>query len=209
MHGFLAHDLKQRCRLGECLRAAACHEGQRTCRRPADTAGDRRVHRAQSGRFCLRGHGARVVHVHGRAIDQNRTGCHGGDDFAGHGAQDRAVGQHGYDHFGPCCGGCARRRLGHAVHGHAGGIIACDLVTGLDQIGRHRRAHVSKPDESDFHGASPPSFNAFSPSGRSIAATAATGTGPSAYCHLGLRSLSMICARMPSRKSPFSIARDV
>ena len=52
-------------------------------------------------------------------------------------------------------------------------------------------------------------FNALRPNGCNILESAAGGTAPSAYCHFGLRSLSMIAARMPSMKSPCSILRAV
>mmetsp|Transcript_18094 Transcript_18094/g.27957 ORF Transcript_18094/g.27957 Transcript_18094/m.27957 type:complete len:283 (+) Transcript_18094:5356-6204(+) len=55
----------------------------------------------------------------------------------------------------------------------------------------------------------PSNFKAILPSGISILLTAMTGTFWSANCHFGVRSLSMIAALIPSRKSPCSIARAV
>jgi hypothetical protein len=63
-------------------------------------------------------------------------------------------GQHGDHHVG------ARRRdlrgLGHRPAGRlepvgrrGGDVHALDLVAGLEQVLRHRQAHIAEPDESD------------------------------------------------------------
>ena len=45
------------------------------------------------------------------------------------------------------------------------------------------------------------------PSGINMRETATAGTASRVCCHCGLRTLSMMAARIPSRKSPCSIAR--
>ena len=52
--------------------------------------------------------------------------------------------------------GAARASLDDGIHGSADQIEDGDLVSGLDEVERHWRAHVAKSDEGDlFHADSP------------------------------------------------------
>ena len=69
-------------------------------------------------------------------------------------ADDLAVGQHGDDDVAARHGiGGALRGLTALVYqflqGIRGQVEAGNLVAGLQQIGRHRQTHLSKPDKGD------------------------------------------------------------
>ena len=210
MDRLLAHDLKERLHDGKGLVRAARHEGQRPRRRPADTARDRGIDGQKPRLHRLIGDRAGAVHIDCGTIAKDRARRHRGDNLFGDRAQDGAVRQHGDDDARP------RDRPGGAggggdVIGHrGGGVKACHLMPRLDEVGRHRRAHVAKSDECDLHGVSSANESSSGPSDASIHATSPSGTASGPPCrHCGLRSLSMICARMPSRKSACSMARKV
>src|SRR5262249_45576730 len=123
----------------------------------------------------------------------------------------RARRQHGDDNVGVLHG--RGRAWGNRHAGLSGEvaepldkIVANDLVTGLDQVGGHRVAHVPQPDEGDcFAGHLRPPFGSINVSSPRATKYASTISGvTSATCagdHFGLRSLSMTAARMPSGKS--------
>ena len=97
---------------------------------------------------------AGVVDGDGRGIDQQGTVLGGRQDLGVAGLDDRAVGQRGDHHVG------VGDRLGAAVE-HRGALVLCGVleggdriepvhgVSGRDQVGGHRAAHVAQSQERD------------------------------------------------------------
>ena len=138
---------------------AADHEGER--RRlcapvtPPDTGAS-----TMSSPLLLRRRGdrARGVDVDGRAVDQQRAARRRGQHTAGAEidvAHMLAGRQHGDDDVGAAArlgyrwrrGAAARRRI--AASAAASRSKPRDRVPGLEQVLRHRQAHIAEPDECD------------------------------------------------------------
>src|SRR5690606_36754489 len=119
--------------------------------------------------------------------------------------QDLPVGQHGDDDLGARCGLGGGGGRGHALDLRGGQVEACDLMPGGGQVAGHRAAPVAPADKSDLH----VQFSHVRSWGPRSASMAATASGSAGADQFGLRSLSMIWARTPSRKSLDSVARWV
>ena len=163
MHDGPAHRGEDRLRLLEGYIAAADHEGQRRRFGTSDAARHRRIDHAQlvDPRCCC--HRARGFDIDGRAVDQQRAiRCRSQHtaraeiDLA-HFLARRQHGDHDLgaraDDVDCACdlAGDRSQALGRrAVDIKAGHRMAC-----LDQVLRHRVAHIAEPDEADLGHALP------------------------------------------------------
>ena len=123
---------------------------------PPTPAGDRRVQHQQTLRFGHRRNLARGLNIDGRAVDQQCARARAFDDAVGTEiglAHFGARRKHGDDHFG-----IVGRRSGLAGGGATGSdqladrvqtdVVTSNLVTGLDQVLRHRAAHIPEADKA-------------------------------------------------------------
>src|SRR5579859_626277 len=136
----------------------ADHEGERAGSGPAGAARYRRVDHGEATVARRRPDRTGGIDVDGRAVDQQRTGLGRGEDALRvevGAAHMRAGRQHGDDHLG------IGDRLGGRGRGDAAGggegldrglshVEAGDLMPGLDQVLRHRAAHVAEADKCNL-----------------------------------------------------------
>ena len=154
MNDLARHGIQHRPGCLQSFGLTADHECERPGDRALDAAGDRCV---ELGEAPLSGEGVRrtgVVDGDGRAVDEQgaRLGCR--HHFAVALFDESSVGQHGDDDVSAahrlCAGGDDINPLtcGGLLRG-GDRVEAADFVTGVDQIPRHRRAHIAQPQEGD------------------------------------------------------------
>ncbi|MNE35014.1 hypothetical protein D3C80_1287570 [compost metagenome] len=163
MHDVAAHLRQHWLQLPEQVVGGADHEGQGAgCRAPS-TTGNRGVGQGNALLGRLGGDQLRGLRVDGAAIDGRGAGTNAGQHavFVQVNATHMSSGrQHGDDQFtalrcltrGGAEGAAQFLELGQ----HRGVQIEhVQRVPGLDQVARHRRAHVAQADKCDTHVGSP------------------------------------------------------
>ena len=155
MHELLAHVFQH----GFCRRKrlvlAAAHERQCRALGAAGSARHRRIDRKHAAFGSQRMRLLGAFDVDGRAIDDERPLGHRRDHFIPDREHMLARRQHGDDDFGALDGGnrslrdISPVRLGLIARGRHQ-IERGDLVASLDQIGRHRPAHIAEANKCDI-----------------------------------------------------------
>ncbi|MNG06731.1 hypothetical protein D3C84_899920 [compost metagenome] len=159
VHDVAAHLRQHRLQGGEQFGGGADHEGQGAGRRATGTTGNRCIGHAHALFGCCGGDIAGGLRIDGAAIH----GRHALGDPGQHAvftqpdaAHMHGGRQHGDHQFCTLRGLTGRRTDGTAqlrqLREH--GFVQVDQVqrmAGLDQVARHRRAHVAETDKSDFH----------------------------------------------------------
>ncbi|MNP40771.1 hypothetical protein D3C76_1344350 [compost metagenome] len=163
MHDIAAHLRQHRLQLPEQFVGGADHEGQGASRRATGATGDRSVGQGNALLGCRAGDQLSGLRIDGAAIDSRSTGTNTGQHTvviqvnAAHMGGSR---QHGNDQL------TALRRLTWRSADRAAQLLELgqhrgvqvehvQLVPGLDQVARHRRAHVAQADKCDTHVGSP------------------------------------------------------
>ena len=155
-----ADDLQHRLRASEVLLGAAAHDGECTPDRALGSAGHRGVDVADALRAELFGQASRRGRGDGGAIDdqpalpQAVNGA--GAALEQHVLDIGSVGHATQDDVHLVGGrrgalGARRTQLGERFLPHARPVVDRDLAAGLDQVGRHRRAHRSQAEHGDLH----------------------------------------------------------